>query len=104
MPSCVDDEPADRLGVAQLPQQLLPDDQQPLTRARAAAAVVGTAALLATASSDRGRQVALQTVGQQLELILFPLLQLLADEHRALGNATSVNPPARTSTECRVSP
>ena len=80
-PIHVDHQAPDRLGLAQLVHELLADGK-PLCGA-VAARVGGRAA--GDRFERQGRQIALQPVGEQIELLLLPLLELLADEHRAFG-------------------
>ena len=80
-PVDIDHQAADRLCIAQLIHQLLADRECLVRRCRAAPELV--AALLAIASSDRAAKIALQPIGQQVELVLFAFLQLFADEHSA---------------------
>ncbi len=84
MPCCIDDQPSDGFGVAQLRQQLLADDE-PWLRAAAPPPPLADGRAARDGLERQRRQIVLQAVGQQLELVLFALLQLFADEDCPLG-------------------
>src|SRR5579864_1296627 len=78
----IDNEPTDGLCFAKLRQQLLPDRQ---TLSCAGCAVGVRRGRAAGDSLERQcRQIALQPIGQEFELVLFTLLQFFAYENRTL--------------------
>ena len=79
----VDHQTADRFGVAKSAHQLLADHQR-LGRVAGRRGRTGPAAADGSFERQCG-QVALQAVRQQVDLILLPLLQFLANVYRAAG-------------------